>query len=61
MTTTWRDKTYLFAMNGQTGKFVGDLPTDWGIFWKWFAILAVIITAVLIGIAFIAGVIDFGY
>jgi DNA-directed RNA polymerase subunit RPC12/RpoP len=54
--TTWRDKNYLFAMNGQTGKFVGDLPTDWGIFWKWFGILTIIIAAVLFGIAFLAGV-----
>ncbi|MCL1883520.1 MAG: hypothetical protein FWF81_07200 [Defluviitaleaceae bacterium] len=47
LSTTWRDKTYLFAMNGQTGKFVGDLPTDWGIFWKWFGIITVIITIAL--------------
>lgn len=30
LSTKWRDKTYLFAMNGQTGKMVGDLPTDKG-------------------------------
>ena len=24
----WNDKNYLYAMNGQTGKFVGDLPVD---------------------------------
>lgn len=24
----WKNKTYTFAMNGQTGKFVGDLPSD---------------------------------
>ncbi len=30
LTTKWRDKIYLFAMNGQTGKFVGDLPVDQG-------------------------------
>jgi DNA-directed RNA polymerase subunit RPC12/RpoP len=28
LTTQWNEKTYLFAMNGQTGKFVGDLPVD---------------------------------
>jgi len=49
--TTWRDKNYLFAMNGQTGKFIGDLPTDWGIFWRWFAIITVIAFAVLFGLA----------
>ena len=28
LTTKWQDKTYLFAMNGQTGKLVGNLPVD---------------------------------
>ena len=28
LTTKWKDETYLFAMNGQTGKMVGDLPVD---------------------------------
>lgn len=28
LNTTWEDKRYIFAMNGQTGKFVGDLPVD---------------------------------
>ena len=26
--TSWNGKDYIFAMNGQTGKFVGDIPTD---------------------------------
>ena len=26
--TSWNGEHYLFAMNGQTGKFVGDLPMD---------------------------------
>ena len=26
LSTSWRGENYLFAMNGQTGKFVGDLP-----------------------------------
>ncbi len=30
LTTRFREKVYLFAMNGQTGKFVGDLPCDKG-------------------------------
>ena len=28
LSTQWEGKPYLFAMNGQTGKFVGDLPLD---------------------------------
>ena len=28
LNTTWNDTRYTFAMNGQTGKFVGNLPID---------------------------------
>ncbi|HEY9574106.1 MAG TPA: hypothetical protein VIR32_01060 [Lachnospiraceae bacterium] len=28
LTTKYKDKVYKFAMNGQTGKFVGELPID---------------------------------
>lgn len=28
LNTTWNGQNYLFAMNGQTGKMVGDLPLD---------------------------------
>ncbi|MBQ3868086.1 MAG: hypothetical protein II789_06020 [Clostridia bacterium] len=28
LSTVWKGETYTFAMNGQTGKFVGDLPVD---------------------------------
>lgn len=28
LNTTWNGQKYTFAMNGQTGKFVGDLPVD---------------------------------
>lgn len=31
--TKWNGETYRFAMNGQTGKFVGDLPMDKKKFW----------------------------
>jgi hypothetical protein len=30
LSTRWQDKIYLFAMNGQTGKLVGDLPVSKG-------------------------------
>lgn len=46
LNTSWQGKNYLFAMNGQTGKFVGDLPMDKGLFWKYFAAIAGIATAV---------------
>lgn len=28
LTTKWEGEQYTFAMNGQTGKFVGNIPTD---------------------------------
>ena len=40
LTTTWKGETYLFAMNGQTGKFVGNLPVDKSKFWKIYGICA---------------------
>ena len=36
LNTTWQGKKYRFAMNGQTGKFVGNLPTDKGAYVRWF-------------------------
>ncbi len=33
LNSTWQGKKYTFAMNGQTGKFVGDLPVDKKSFW----------------------------
>ena len=35
--TKWQGKDYLFAMNGQTGKLVGDLPVDKRKVAAWFA------------------------
>ena len=51
LTTRWKDKNYLFAMNGQTGKLIGDLPTDkgryWGLFGGVFAGIAAIMAIIL--------------
>ena len=35
LNTTWNGKRYTFAMNGQTGKLVGDLPLDKSAYKKW--------------------------
>lgn len=40
LNTKWNGENYLFAMNGQTGKLVGDLPIDKGRFWARFAQIA---------------------
>lgn len=36
LNTTWQGNRYTFAMNGQTGRFVGDLPEDKSIASRWF-------------------------
>lgn len=36
LNTTWNGERYLFAMNGQTGKFVGNLPVDKSLMKKYF-------------------------
>lgn len=46
LNTTWKDKKYVFAMNGQTGKFVGDLPVDKAAAAKWLAVLTAIFSVV---------------
>ena len=53
LSTKWRDKTYLFAMNGQTGKFVGELPTSPALFWRNAGLLTLILMLVFrfLGIA----------
>ncbi len=35
LNTKYNDKNYLFAMNGQTGKLIGDLPVSKGKYWGW--------------------------
>ena len=50
LSTSWNGQNFLFAMNGQTGKFAGDLPVDkkaarnW--FWGIFGAVAASLTAV---------------
>ena len=51
LNTKYKGKDYLFAMNGQTGKFVGNLPINWGAFWGWFLGVAGVVTAVAFGIS----------
>lgn len=48
--TKWNGKEYLFMMNGQTGKMVGDLPASYGKFWGLFAALAVLFSALAVWI-----------
>ena len=49
LNTTWNGNKYTFAMNGQTGKFVGDLPVDKAAAARWTLLLAAILSAVAYG------------
>jgi len=47
LNTRWKDNTYLFIMNGQTGKFVGELPSSKGKFWSLTAAFTAAATALI--------------
>jgi len=53
LNTTWRGQKYTFAMNGQTGKFVGDLPMDKGAYKRGLLGLTVLFGAVIYAIAYL--------
>ena len=55
LTTKWQDQTYLFAMNGQTGKLVGDLPIDKSKRWKLFGKVYAITAGVLLALGAVLG------
>lgn len=55
LSTKWNDKNFLFAMNGQTGKLIGDLPVDKGKFWGWYAAIALPLMLIFGMIIFIGG------
>ena len=40
-------------MNGQTGKFIGDLPVDKGAYWRWFGMITALFGAATYGAAWI--------
>lgn len=46
LNTTWNGQKFVFAMNGQTGKFVGNLPMDKSLYWSYLFKAAGIATAV---------------
>lgn len=55
LNTNYRGTNYLFAMNGQTGKFVGNLPVDRGAYWKWWFGVTAAVSVLSCGIAWLAG------
>ena len=46
--TKWEGKDYLFMMNGQTGKMVGDLPVSRAKFWGLTGALSVVLSGLLL-------------
>ena len=47
LNTSWKGNKYTFAMNAQTGKFVGDLPVDKGAYWKYLLLYGGVIAVVV--------------
>lgn len=45
LNTTWNGRKYTFAMNGQSGKMVGDLPLDKKAYIKWLLGLTGVVSA----------------
>lgn len=53
LNTTWNGEKYVFAMNGQTGKFVGNLPVDQGVYRRTFFSIAAVSAAAVYLLAFL--------
>ena len=60
LNTTWNDEKYVVAMNGQTGKFVGNLPLDKGKFARFLIFLGLGISAGIYGIRWLVELLRFG-
>lgn len=53
LNTSWDGKNYSFAMNGQTGRFVGDLPMDKAAYRRWLFGIAGAVSAAAFAFSFI--------
>ncbi len=53
LSTTWNGQNYLFAMNGQTGRMVGDLPLDKAAYKKWLFGLTGILGMALFAVSYL--------
>ena len=60
LSTRYGGKNYLFAMNGQTGKMVGDLPSDNKRWWEHFIKYAIPSTVVVSVILYVISLFLFG-
>lgn len=53
LSTIYEGQPYTFAMNGQTGLFIGDLPMDKKAYVRWFIIIGLIAALVIYGLAWL--------
>ena len=54
LNTTYNGERFIFAMNGQTGKTVGDLPVSKSAYWINFAKVGIIAAALAFGAQMLA-------
>lgn len=54
LSAKYAGKAYTFAMNGQTGKFAGNLPIDNGALWRYFGKATAIIGGIVFAISMAA-------
>ena len=53
LNTNWKGQKFTFAINGQTGKIVGDLPLDKGAFWRYLLGVTGAVTAAAFAISYL--------
>ena len=53
LNTTYDGQRYIFALNGQTGKTVGDLPVSKSAYWANFFKVGILVAAALFGLQFL--------
>jgi len=53
LTTKWNGQNYIFAMNSQNGKMVGDLPLDKSAYKKWLFVLTILIGILLYALSYL--------
>lgn len=53
LTSKNNGKRFMFAMNGQTGKLVGDLPVDMSKFFALFFIILIAVAALVFGVCYL--------
>ena len=53
LNTSWNGEKYTFAMNGQPGKLVGDLPMDKGAYKKWLFGIAGAVSAAAFALSYL--------